>query len=376
MRGPRLSDERGIALVIAIFALVVIGALVAGTFFAGRLEQRSGLNSVYAAQAFEAAEAGNAQVLLQWDPVVRNVLVQGGHDTMPTVSLGGTLSASSIITRVSPSVFMIRTEGERLSPGGNVLARRLLSKLVRLDTPEMDIQAAVTARNRVNVGGNAEIEGHDSIPAGWGGCGALNDLAGVRTNDTVITGNSASTDGDPPTITRDSTVTDSLFSGPFEALKDEADIILPGGSYNGMAPSVVDVPPRCDYSQITNWGEPGVAGVFPVPQCQNYFPIVLKEGNLQLQDGRGQGVLLVSGDLMIRGNFEFTGLVIVLGQVETRGTGNKINGALLASNANLGDLSSFLGNPEVIYSSCAVSRALSNSATVEPLGRRSWAQLY
>ena len=35
MRAPRLSDERGIALAVAIFALVVIGALVAGTFFAG-----------------------------------------------------------------------------------------------------------------------------------------------------------------------------------------------------------------------------------------------------------------------------------------------------------------------------------------------------
>ena len=58
MRARRLSDERGIALAVAVFALVVIGALVAGTFFAGRLEQQTGRNTIYAAQAAEVAEAG------------------------------------------------------------------------------------------------------------------------------------------------------------------------------------------------------------------------------------------------------------------------------------------------------------------------------
>jgi Tfp pilus assembly protein PilX len=53
-----VSDERGIALAVAIFALVIIGALVAGTFYAARLEQLTGRNTFTAAQAAEAAEAG------------------------------------------------------------------------------------------------------------------------------------------------------------------------------------------------------------------------------------------------------------------------------------------------------------------------------
>ena len=53
MRARRVSDERGIALAVAIFALVVIGALVAGTFYAGRLEQQTGRNTFTAAQAAE-----------------------------------------------------------------------------------------------------------------------------------------------------------------------------------------------------------------------------------------------------------------------------------------------------------------------------------
>ena len=39
-----LRDERGMALAVAIFALVVVGALVAGAFFAGTQEQRVGEN--------------------------------------------------------------------------------------------------------------------------------------------------------------------------------------------------------------------------------------------------------------------------------------------------------------------------------------------
>ena len=51
------------ALAMALFALVVIGLLVAGRFFAGRLEQQSGQNTLYAAQAAEAAEAGLSDAL-------------------------------------------------------------------------------------------------------------------------------------------------------------------------------------------------------------------------------------------------------------------------------------------------------------------------
>ena len=59
----RLSNERGVALAVAVFALVVIGALVAGIFFAGRVEQQSGRNTFYAAQAAEAADAGLGEAI-------------------------------------------------------------------------------------------------------------------------------------------------------------------------------------------------------------------------------------------------------------------------------------------------------------------------
>jgi hypothetical protein len=371
---PDLKSERGIALAMAIFALVVIGAIVAGTVFAGRLEQRGGQNTIYAGQAFEAADAGLAATITSW-PKSYNALAVQDSAAVSETSLGGNAYTSGEVVRINDLAFLVRSSGETRTAGGDVLASRLLGQLVKLNPTSVDIQAAVTARGTVTVGGNANVDGHDQDPTGWSSCGSLADLAGVRTNDTVEVSGSASLDGSPAQTAHDSSITDSLFSKPFEDLAASADITLGAGSYNGMAPIYTTTTPvKCDKANSLNWGEPWMGTSFPL--CTDDFPIVYRNGDLDLQNGRGQGVLLVRGNLRIRGNVEFTGLIIALGQVESRGTGNKISGALLASNAELGDETTFIGNPVVTYSSCAVSKALQASAKVIPFASRSWAQLY
>jgi len=63
-----LRDERGIALAVAIFALVIVGALVAGAFFAGTQEQRVGENQRFVQRSFGVAEAGGGERILSWKP--------------------------------------------------------------------------------------------------------------------------------------------------------------------------------------------------------------------------------------------------------------------------------------------------------------------
>src|SRR5213083_2429168 len=67
-----LRDERGMALAVAIFALVVVGALVAGAFFAGTQEQRVGENQRRVQTSFGVAEAGAQERVLSWDPATMN----------------------------------------------------------------------------------------------------------------------------------------------------------------------------------------------------------------------------------------------------------------------------------------------------------------
>jgi transcriptional regulator of aromatic amino acid metabolism len=69
-----LRDERGMALAVAIFALVVAGALIAGAFFAGTQEQRVGQNSLRVQQSFGVGEAAINEVVRNWNPQIYNAL--------------------------------------------------------------------------------------------------------------------------------------------------------------------------------------------------------------------------------------------------------------------------------------------------------------
>jgi hypothetical protein len=132
-RRRRLTDQRGIALAIAVFALAVIGALVGGTFFAGRLEQQSGRNAILAAQAGEVAEAGLSDAIATITAATLESLPIGGAPLdIGTLTLSGGVSASRWVTRLTDSLFLIRVRGIRHSVAGTTLAERSLGLLVRL----------------------------------------------------------------------------------------------------------------------------------------------------------------------------------------------------------------------------------------------------
>src|SRR2546421_12749529 len=92
-RIPR--NERGMALAVAIFALVVVGALVAGAFFAGTQEQRVGENQRRVQTSFGVAEAGGQEGVMSWKPDSMNKRVALPQDCgnffapCPTEGTGG-----------------------------------------------------------------------------------------------------------------------------------------------------------------------------------------------------------------------------------------------------------------------------------------------
>ena len=98
-------------------------------------------------------------------------------------------------------------------------------------------------------------------------------------------------------------------------------------------------------------------------------------GDVTINTGIGQGILLVEGDLNAQGNVEFFGIVIVRGRLKTAGSGNHFNGAVMAANVDL-DQNMVLGNAEVQYSSCAVQRAQQSAGVGAPLRARGWVQLF
>ena len=371
MQGPRLPrDERGIALVLSMIAMLVIAALISGVFVASRQEMAGGRSAVLATQATEAAEAGLNDMLANWS-VAYNKHGINGDSVFPSVMVGPKGRYTQVLTRLNGGKYLLRVRGDQLGAAGNVIATRYLGRYLRLAIPSLDIQAALTAQDGVTAGGNIDITGFDSDPPNWTGCAPGVNKAGARSGQTVTIHGASAVLGTPAEIENDATLVDSVFTSPFDSLKAMATLTLPGGTYTGMTPTITGSPSRCDGTNTLNWGEPlaaPAAGV--VSQCQGYFPIIYSPGSMVLNTGRGQGILLVGGDLNVQGNVIFDGIVIVLGSLQTAGTGNKVTGAVLTAGQSI----SIVGNPDILYSSCAIARALQYSVRAQPLRERSWVQ--
>jgi len=371
MQGPRLPrDERGIALVLSMIAMLVIAALISGVFVASRQEMAGGRSAVLATQATEAAEAGLNDMLANWS-VAYNKYGVNGDSVFPSVMVGPKGRYTQVLTRLNGGKYLLRVRGDQLGAAGNVIATRYLGRYLRLAIPSLDIQAALTAQDGVTAGGNIDITGFDSDPPNWTGCAPGVNKAGARSGQTVTIHGASAVLGTPAEIENDATLVDSVFTSPFDSLKAMATLTLPGGTYTGMTPTITGSPSICNGTNTLNWGEPlaaPAAGV--VSQCQGYFPIIYSPGSMVLNTGRGQGILLVGGDLNVQGNFIFDGIVIVLGSLQTAGTGNKVTGAVLTAGQSI----SIVGNPDILYSSCAIARALQYSVRAQPLRERSWVQ--
>jgi hypothetical protein len=384
MRGRRLSDERGIALAVAVFALVVIGVLVAGTFFAGRLEQQTGRNTLYAAQAAEAAEAGLNEAVRSQSAAALLALAPGadpGDATLlPDVYPSAYTTATRSVNRLTDNLFLVRSLGTRNNGGGGQLASRSLAQLIRLVQVEIDVAAGLTALGDVKITGGAEVTGMDGVPPLWAGmgvdCPPEEDVTGVRYNNgTLSTSGNGTYDGDPP-ATVDASLNPTDMKKAFDQLKAMATLEVTSSNPPATGPAyTAAVPPRCDTAVESNWGEP----ILNTDPCFEYFPIIYHNGNLKLQGGRGQGILLVEGDLDATGGMVFYGPVFVTGTLSTSGNsgqGAKFFGGVIAGNVALDDLSKLAGGALVSYSSCAIQRALQNTATPTALAERSWVQLY
>jgi hypothetical protein len=383
MQGRRPSDERGIALAVAVFALVVIAALVAGSFFASRLEQQTGMNTMMAAQAAEAAEAGlNDAIAGQTAAGLLALPID--PDPLQATALGayaiGNSSATRSISRLTDNLFLVRSLGRRNDAAGSQLAARSVGQLIRLVQADIEVQAGLTALGDVTITGGAEVTGMDGLPPAWVGqglsCPPLDDVTGVRYNNgTLKTSGNGTYDGDPKSEV-DATLNPTDMRSDFDKLKALATLILNDGNPAATEPAYTNtVPVRCNTNVDTNWGEP----IVPGDPCFDYFPIIYHNGNLRLQGGRGQGILLVEGDLTATGGMVFYGPVFVTGTLSTSGNsgqGAKFFGGVIAGNVALDDLTKLAGGALVSYSSCAIQRALQNSATPSALAERSWVQLY
>ncbi len=379
------SDERGMALGIAMFSLVVISALVAGTVFTGTQEQRIAENTRYLNKSFGIAEAGAYEVVRGWDPRVYNradIYPAESATVAETGTSGGTGAFGGHVYRLNDNLYLVDVTGmDSLSGAGRLPgrgARQRIGVLVRVRPIDIGIGAALTAQGDIKLSGTSVADGNDHTPNGtWADCAPPDAArAGVRATPTAdIDVNGGAYVTGTPDVLRDSTLTPATFfqwgDVSFDDLAGRANITLPPGNYRTEP---VITAGRCDTTVATNWGD----GISRYSACGGYFPVIHVTGDATLNGVQGQGILLVDGDLEVQGGYEFFGIAIIRGRLKTAGGGAALAhfwGGVLAANVDL-DLVSLSGHATLNYSKCAITNALQAASATALVRSRSWVQLF
>jgi hypothetical protein len=378
--------REGFALAVAMIAIVVIGALIAGAFFTSTQEYRIGRNSLVDQRAYTAAEAGVTQPIQGWIKQLNLSMANGATLAPDTLQITGGGYAVRRMTRLDDYTFWVTSDGFAGGTAGALASHHRVNAVYRLAYPSFNILGALTVRGKVEVQGSSRVDGRDEIPAGWttgGICAApAGGVPGVAAPDTTIVcsgtcpegknpGNRI--DGVPAAKSQTATAGDpntyiKFGDQTWDMLTQNADIKLTAGNYS-TAPVVSGG--KCVYSNTSNWGDPN-----RTTACGDYFPIVYVNGDLKIQaNSVGQGVLLVNGNVEMAGGFTFTGIVVAKNDIKSTGNGNKITGSAFAGNTYTADNTSVNGNSEIQYSSCAVERASKASATVVRTKHRGFAEI-
>ena len=385
------TARRGAALPLALLLLVVMSVLSAGAFVGARQTFRGGRNAVVEQRAFGVAEFGMNQEVAKWDtrrnlPASKGGMAVGGIDST-RVYVSAADSARMRITRLSNMLYWVESVGRASIPNPMLTSVRSVGAVWRLAYPTITPRGAVTTAGDIKLTGAAEVDGRDNVPPQW----TAAECADMRGPDVhaIAAPPGASVDYKDKNITSplkvlfdpaagDSNTYVRYGTESWKSLAAAANIKLAGGHY-GSDIMPVDSLGTCRTSNQLNWGEPfraGAAGY--TASCTAYFPIIYVDGDLHLNGkGRGQGILLVNGNLKFNGSFDFDGLVIVRDDIDKGNGSASITGAVMARNATLADGGSAInGTQNVMYSKCAVESALRGSAILVRVRERSWMQVY
>ena len=399
----RLRNRDGFAMFMALGALVIIGVLVAASSMIALQENRLGQNSLVQARAFAAAEYGLNRIQADWDRTP-NLTMNVGERYSTTYNLAeGTANVHYV--RLNNETFWIVSEGLAMVGDNVSLARqgrKRLGAILRLRIPTIKSEGAITANGTIKVSGSVTIDGRNNVPPGWEDkCDesqpAKAGVAVPTTSDTTGI-KVANVVGGEPKILKSASAGQAATYVSYGDENWNSMAALANFRYlDGVLPDArpsVDGTNTCNRADTRNWGEPFRAGeanvpnnITLIPACENWFPIIYatcpspwpSSGScvISFNGGRGQGIMLIHGDLHLNGNLDWFGLIVVSGDVR-KGNGNpNMYGSVMSANSDM-DLagSEFNGNADFMYSQCSLERAMRGTAQVLQAKERSWTELY
>lgn len=344
--------DRGAALAVVLWGLVVGGALLTLVTILAVQEQRAAAALRREEHGLVGAERVGAELIATMTAGKLGAEVPRSFDSLSLVA-GSDWNA--VIRRLTSDVVLLEV-APRLPTGAasREAAGVRLGWLLRPRPDSISLVAAVSVGGPVSLGDGVVISGVDSCSSPGSG------IAGIVAPSVAVSG-SARLEGSPPVLLQG-----GADFGVFDRFNDRATFVLPAGTYST---GPVTVGTSCDLQPSTNWGDPVGLGA----PCSAYLPVIRVDGDVTINGGVGQGILLVSGDLRITAPFTFHGMMIVKGAADVTAP-TDIRGILAAAELRSG--TGPVSQLKVQYSKCIISNDLEFSASLSPLSSRAWIQLF
>jgi hypothetical protein len=387
----RISDSRGIALPLALIALIAVTVIATSAIVTSTSElalsgvHRDAVGSLYMADAasdsliavaFQQASAEGAGPTLlpgtstSADGKFRLRVSELSKQDVITTDIDG--EGRVVITGSRTEVLSVLAEPSGTHRGRSV--GKLMSAVRESETYGFLFQEATAfgGMKLTLVGSSKIIAAQDprfcDIDAD--DISAITHLKGADLTDKgkeSIVGEERELD-----ITADSLVSRSLGGKTIPEFAKDAEILIMGSDLNNQnKPSSLDSKDAARaVTHPMNWGCPGKQedkrNCYLVADTSRYAFVAIdaQGGEVNLTGEHAQGILVVyNGHLSIQGNFTFRGVLIVEGNLDVRGTGGdtKIQGAVLVKGTATfeeqkkpDDESHFAGNAIIQYNACAV----------------------
>ena len=354
--------RRGMALPMAVLAVALLTSVIAGALLVLGSERRT-----IDTQDATVKAAALAQSALAWFMKERNTTF-GFTATPPAASESTRIDytglgyADVVLARVRPeaganrAIYIVRSHGVltggRLS--GLPAAERTVAQYAQFARQSLEVKGGWTALTGLTKNGSqGTLSGVDNCgdSATVGGV-AVPTVPGYQQNG----GGSSVPTGNPPIVDLGTQAQASA------AVNIDWDAII---NHGAITPTIT-IPP---------------GSLPPTPYPANYWPIILINNTSLFNLGagtayRGQGLLIVKGDLAIDGSSQWNGIVLVGGVLTANGNNTVLGSAVSGLNVKLGMTvaASDVGNGTKTYQydSCNVQNAVNGLSHLRPYNN-AWA---